>query len=92
MTRPDYKRLSPRIEMTIAAENIRNAISDPIREFGFAHGGQTARPKRIRRRPCTGRVDHRARQIAANAVAHKSEAPAASLVSWASSSSAFAAE
>ena len=67
VARPYDERLSTRVEMTIAAKNIRNAVGDPIGELGFAHGRQAARPERIRRRPRARGVDNRARQITANA-------------------------
>ena len=56
-----------RIDVPIAAENVGNAIGDPIGEFRFARRRQAARAERIRRRPRAGGVDHRARQVAANA-------------------------
>ena len=67
MARPYDERLSTRVEMTIAAENIRNAVGDPIGELRLAHGRQAARPERIWRRPCARGIDDRARQITANA-------------------------
>ena len=67
VARPYDERLSTRVEITIAAEDIRNAVGDPIGELGFAHRRQAARPERIRRRPCARGVDNCARQITANA-------------------------
>ena len=67
MAGPDDKGLLPRIEMTIAGENIRNAVGDSIRELGFAHSRQTARSERIRRGPCARGVDNCARKITTNA-------------------------
>ena len=67
VARPYDERLSARIDLTIAAKDIRNAVSNPIGELGFAQGRQAARPERIRRGPCARGVNNGARQITANA-------------------------
>ena len=40
MAGPDHQRRSAGVEMPVAAEDIRNAIGDPIGELGFALGRQ----------------------------------------------------